>query len=68
VDGKPVRSADDVVSAVAGKQPGDTLEIEYYRGDTKRTVKVDLAERPAELGSASPSQDSPDNGPLFPLP
>ena len=69
VDGKPVKSADDVVSAVAAKQPGDTLEIQYYRGDAKKTVKIELAERPAELGSATPSQDSPDEGgPLFPLP
>jgi|Tabmets5t2r1_1033131.scaffolds.fasta_scaffold10002_2 S1-C subfamily serine protease len=49
VDGDPVRNADDVVSAVAGKQPGDTIELEIYRGDDKRTVQVELGERPEEL-------------------
>ena len=45
--------ADDVVSAIAGKQPGDTVEIEYYRGDDKRTVEVKLGERPEQLESAT---------------
>jgi S1-C subfamily serine protease len=48
-NGEPVRSADDVVSAVAGMQPGDTAELEIYRGDDKRTVSVELGERPEEL-------------------
>ena len=54
VDGEPVASADDVVYAVAGKQPGDTVELEIYRGDDKRTVSVKLGERPEELGQAAP--------------
>jgi S1-C subfamily serine protease len=48
-DGKPVRTANDVVAAVAAKQPGDTIELEVYRGDDRRTVRVELAERPEEL-------------------
>jgi S1-C subfamily serine protease len=48
-DGQPVRAADDVVAAVAGKQPGDTIELEVYRGDDRRTVRVELDERPDEL-------------------
>jgi S1-C subfamily serine protease len=65
IDGEPVRSADDVVSAVAAKQPGDTVELEIYRGDDKRTVSVELGERPAELdGGTQPQQEEPP----FPLP
>jgi S1-C subfamily serine protease len=64
-DGQAVRSADDVVAAVAAKQPGDTLELELYRGDDKRTVRVKLGERPDELGGATQQQQ--DNSP-FPLP
>ena len=52
-DGDPVTSADDVVDAVAAKKPGDTLELELYRGDEKQTVRVELAERPEELGTDS---------------
>jgi S1-C subfamily serine protease len=71
IDGEPVRSADDVVAAVAGKQPGETIELEIYRGDDKRTVSVELGERPEELGSggAQPQQpQQPEDEPLFPLP
>jgi S1-C subfamily serine protease len=71
IDGEPVRSADDVVAAVAGKQPGDTVELEVYRGDDKRTVSVELGERPEALGGggeAQPQQPQPEDEPLFPLP
>ena len=57
VDGKQVTSADDVVDAVADKQPGDTVEIEYYRGDDKRTATVKLGERPEQLELDEPRQD-----------
>jgi S1-C subfamily serine protease len=65
LDGERVQSADDVVSAVAGKQPGDTIEVEIYRGDDKRTVEVELGERPEELGGG---QQQPEDEELFPLP
>jgi S1-C subfamily serine protease len=65
VDGEPVQSADDVVAAVAAKQPGDTVELELYRGDDKRTERVELGERPEELGGGSRSEEE---DPLFPLP
>jgi S1-C subfamily serine protease len=67
INGEPVRSADDVVSAVAGMQPGDTAELEIYRGDDKRTVRVELGERPEELGGSS-GQQPEEEEPLFPLP
>ena len=66
INGEPVESADDVVAAVAGMQPGDTAELEIYRGDEKRTLRVELGERPEELGQAAPQQQE-DNSP-FPLP
>jgi S1-C subfamily serine protease len=69
VDGKPVTSADDVVNAVADKQPGDTIQLEFYRGKDKRTATIKLAERPKQLASAG-SQSAPQgNGGLpFNLP
>jgi S1-C subfamily serine protease len=67
IDGEPVESADDVVSTVAGKQPGDTIELEVYRGDDKRTVSVKLGERPDELGGGTQPQQEEEE-PLFPLP
>ncbi|MGH2712640.1 MAG: S1C family serine protease [Thermoleophilaceae bacterium] len=67
IDGEPVKTADDVVAAVAGKQPGDTLELGLYRGDDKRTVRVELGERPEELGGAIQPENQPQEPP-FPLP
>jgi len=62
VDGKTVNSADDVVNAVAGKQPGDTVELQYYRGQDKHTVQVTLGARPKQLGSAQQQQDGGGSG------
>jgi S1-C subfamily serine protease len=67
IDGEPVESADDVVATVAGKQPGDSVELELYRGDDKRTVRVELGERPEALGSQTQPQEEEEE-PLFPLP
>ncbi len=61
VDGEAVTSADDMVAAVAAKQPGDTITVEYYRGDEKRTADIKLVERPDQLSSTG-SQESPDEG------
>jgi S1-C subfamily serine protease len=69
IDGKSVTSADDVVQAVSEKQPGDSVEIEYYRGNDKRTVTVKLGERPEQVASTGSPQSPDDNGGLpFNLP
>jgi S1-C subfamily serine protease len=66
VDGKSVTSADDVVAAVGDKQPGDTIELQYYRGKDKHTTKIKLGERPEQLATQS---QSPQGGDLpFQLP
>ena len=50
VDGKPVKSSDELVAIIAGKKPGDEVEIEYLRGreGDRKTVKVELGNRPAQ--------------------
>jgi serine protease Do len=68
IDGKSVTSADDVVQAVSEKQPGDSVEIEYYRGNDKRTVTVKLGERPEQVASTGSQQSPDDNGLPFNLP
>ena len=64
VDGKEIKTGDDVAAAIADNQPGDKIQVEYYRGDEKRTATVDLGKRPASLESQS-SEDEEDG---FPLP
>jgi putative serine protease PepD len=46
VDGKPVRRPDDVAAAIGDRAPGDRVEIEVSRDGVKRTVTVELADRP----------------------
>jgi S1-C subfamily serine protease len=54
VDGKSAGDSNDVANAISQKRPGETAEITYYRGDTRKTVSVELAKRPnsAEQPSA----------------
>jgi S1-C subfamily serine protease len=70
VDGKAIESSDDLAAAIASKKPDDKVEIEYYRGNDKKSVEVKLGERPDSAQQAAPQQDQPqdDGGGLFGLP
>ncbi len=59
VDGKEVKDPDDVAAAIEGRRPGDQVQIEYYRGDERKTVTVTLTKRPAKLSSPSSQEQSP---------
>ena len=73
VDGKDVKTPDDVADAIAEKRPGDVVEVEYFRGDERRTARVRLAKRPNQAqregapGGRGPPESPPDGSP-FPLP
>lgn len=45
VDGIPVGSVADLYTALEDNKPGDTVTVEYYRGDKKYKVQVQLVER-----------------------
>ena len=49
IDGKPVDSPDDVVSAVTARKPGDEIEIKVVRGKDEKTLKAELGKRPSRL-------------------
>jgi S1-C subfamily serine protease len=69
VDGEEVENADDLAAAIEDNKPGDTIEVEYYRGDDLKTTRVELGERPDQVGAASePQAPEDDDGGLFPLP
>ena len=55
---KAVEDAQGVVDAIGAKKPGDTVVLEIYRGDSKRSLRVKLGERPAQLASQQ-SQEEP---------
>jgi serine protease Do len=50
IDGKEVKAAEDVTSAVATHKPGDHITITYRRGDDSKGADVTLGERPVDAG------------------
>ncbi len=66
VDGKDVSDSNEVAAAISKKRPGDKAEITYYRGDSKKTVTVDLAKRPQSADQPSADQGGGDGGGLLP--
>lgn len=49
IDGKPVKSMDEVVAEVRSRSVGDTVEITYYSGGDRKNADVTLEERPKNL-------------------
>jgi S1-C subfamily serine protease len=71
IDGRKVDGSEDVLAAVEAKKPGDSIDVTYYRGDDKRTAKIELTERPksAETGQAPQGGGGEgDGGGILPLP
>jgi S1-C subfamily serine protease len=50
MDGKEVKSAEDVTAAVNAHKPGDEIKVTFRRGDDTRDVTVKLGERPVDAG------------------
>ncbi len=61
IAGEEMRTQDDVAAAISSREPGETVEIEYYRGDELKTVEVKLAKRPGSLDSGGQEEQE-----LFP--
>ena len=53
VAGHTINKPDDIAAAIADKKPGDTIQITFFRGQTKKTVSLTLANRPATAPSSS---------------
>jgi S1-C subfamily serine protease len=67
VDGKDIKNPDDVANAVSDKKPGDKIQVEYYRGNSKKTAEVTLGKRPANL-QGTQQQDQGGGGILPQIP
>jgi S1-C subfamily serine protease len=46
VDGKPVTSVSELRNVLQTKKPGDSLDLQVWRGNQKQTVKVRLGQPP----------------------
>jgi 2-alkenal reductase len=51
VNGQPVTRENDFSRQITRFSPGDSVTLELYRGDQKRTVRVTLGERPNRVPS-----------------
>jgi S1-C subfamily serine protease len=49
IDGKPVKSMDDVLGGVRTHHVGEKVSITYYSGGSKKTVELTLAEKPSTV-------------------
>ena len=69
VDGQQITRNSDVGDAILDNKPGDEIDLEYFRGDDRKTATVKLGERPQNLDfGAAPDDQAPDDGLPFPLP
>jgi S1-C subfamily serine protease len=60
ISGRAVASPDDVAAAISDKQPGDTVEIQFYRGRKLQSVQLELAKRPSRVpGQGAPGEPFP---------
>jgi S1-C subfamily serine protease len=50
-----VASTEDLVAAIATREPGETVTLEVERDGQKSSLKVTLGTQPAESGAVSPS-------------
>jgi 2-alkenal reductase len=51
VNGRPITRASDFSEQITRFSPGDTVTLELYRGDQRRTARVTLGERPNRVPS-----------------
>jgi S1-C subfamily serine protease len=62
IDGKEMTDENAVADAIAAHKPGDKVDIEYYRGNDKKTVSVELTKRPASADSSGSGDQGGGNG------
>jgi S1-C subfamily serine protease len=68
VAGQDTKNPDAVANAIADKKPGQKVEVQYYRGNGKKTVEITLGKRPNKLQSQSGPGGGGGGGSPFPLP
>ena len=47
IDGQKITNNGQLLAILAQHKPGDTISVDYYRGNVKQTAKVTLTARPA---------------------
>ncbi len=52
VDGKPITGSEDLVNAIQGHSPKESVVVRFKRGDEEKEVKATLAQMPKESARA----------------
>jgi putative serine protease PepD len=65
IDGKSMKDSNSVADAIGAHKPGDKVQIEFYRGNDKKTATVELTKRPANADTSG-SGGSGGGGGLIP--
>ncbi len=52
IDGRPVATTADVERALAGRSPGDVIDVVIRRDDAEQTLRVELGDRPPASGDS----------------
>ena len=58
-NGKPVESSSTLPYLVAGTKPGENVDVEVWRDGKRQTLKVTVAEMPAERVQSARAQTAP---------
>jgi S1-C subfamily serine protease len=66
VDGKETTTEDAVANEIAAHEPGDSVEITYYRGNDKKTATVTLDKRPANADTSGSGSGGGGGGGIIP--
>ncbi|MFN7964744.1 MAG: Do family serine endopeptidase [Acidobacteriota bacterium] len=56
VDGRQIRSSNELVNVVSGYKPGDKIKLTLWRDGAEKSVSVTLTERPGEIASSVPTE------------
>jgi S1-C subfamily serine protease len=66
VNGTDVTTNEEVVKAIRGTKPGQTISMQVWSAGVKKLVSVKVQERPADVGEALPQQQPQDQDPSNP--
>jgi S1-C subfamily serine protease len=66
VNGTDVTTNDEVVKAIRGTKPGQTINLQVWSAGVKKLVSVKVQERPADVGDNVPQQQPQDQDPSNP--
>lgn len=63
LDGQPVSDTASLMNNIARRPPGEQVQVEIFRNGRAQTRQVELGERSAQFGAATPSRNGGPAGP-----